>query len=283
MNVFQEIGAAIAKFGAYAQFLKNKKGKVFGYGVLLVTLYFVIANVRGAVGATIFVNSLEPLIRENVPDFSLKNGSFYIEEPFELEEDGMLISFDSDADWLLSMTESEWRRALVDYSQVIIADKHGIILKNNGEVQMTAWPAEFDFDRENLIGFLPYVTVGIIVFFVFKYIFSIPMYFFAALFVALVCLIIASIQKYRFTFGQIYLMSVYGKTFPLLLKGVCKLTGVDGLPVIGSFLGLTYFIIACVYVCVAMSHIENQRKMDEMNYTGNYNNGNTGGSDPYIY
>lgn len=274
MNVFQEIGAAIVKISAYAQFLKNKKGKVFGYGVLLVTIYFLIANVRGAFGAAVFMNGLEPAIRENVPDFSLKNGKFYIEEPFEMDEDGMYLSFDSNTDWVLSMTESEWRRVLADYDQAMIADKNGFVMKNNGEVQMTAWPADFDFNREDLIGFLPYISVLIVVVYIFMYIFSVGLFFFAALFVALVCLIVASIQKYRFTFGQIYLMSVYGKTLSLLLKGVVKLFGLNSVPVLGSFLGLGYFVISCVYVCMAMSHIENQRKLDEMNYNG---------ANPYIY
>ena len=281
MNVFQEIGAAIAKISAYAQFLKNKKGKVFGYGVLLVTIYFIIANVRGVIGVTDFMGNLEPMIRQNVPNFSLQNGKLSMEKPLDLNEDGLLVSIDSNADWVMSMTESEWRRALTDYDQVMIADKNGIVMKNNGKIQMSAWPTDLEFNREDLIGFLPYISVGIVIFYLFYYVGAVGVYFFAALFVALVCMIIASIQKYRFTFGQIYLMSIYGKTLSLLLKGVFRLAGVSGLPVIGSFLGLMYFIISCVYVCIAMSHIENERKQNEFAYNGAH--GNNNGSDPYIY
>ena len=281
MNVFEEIGAAIAKISAYAQFLKNKKGKVFGYGVLLVTIYFIIANVRGVIGVTDFMGNLEPMIRQNVPNFSLQNGKLSMEKPLDLNEDGLLVSIDSNADWVMSMTESEWRRALTDYDQVMIADKNGIVMKNNGKIQMSAWPTDLEFNREDLIGILPYISVGIVIFYLFYYVGAVGVYFFAALFVALVCMIIASIQKYRFTFGQIYLMSIYGKTLSLLLKGVFRLAGVSGLPVIGSFLGLMYFIISCVYVCIAMSHIENERKQNEFAYNGAH--GNNNGSDPYIY
>ena len=90
MNVFQEIGAAIAKISAYATFLKNRKGKVFGYAVLLVTIFFVIANVRSVIGVVGFMNGLDPLIRENVPDFWLKNGKFHIQRPVDYEEDGVI-------------------------------------------------------------------------------------------------------------------------------------------------------------------------------------------------
>ena len=249
--------------------------------MLLVTIYFIIANVRGVIGVTDFMGNLEPMICQNVPNFSLQNGKLSMEKPLDLNEDGLLVSIDSNADWVMSMTESEWRRALTDYDQVMIADKNGIVMKNNGKIQMSAWPTDLEFNREDLIGFLPYISVGIVIFYLFYYVGAVGVYFFAALFVALVCMIIASIQKYRFTFGQIYLMSIYGKTLSLLLKGVFRLAGVSGLPVIGSFLGLMYFIISCVYVCIAMSHIENERKQNEFAYNGAH--GNNNGSDPYIY
>ncbi|MBP3204432.1 MAG: DUF1189 domain-containing protein [Lachnospiraceae bacterium] len=274
MNVFQEMGAAIAKIGSYGQFLKNKKGKVFGYAVLLVTIYFVIANIRGAIGAAVFVGGLEPMIREHVPDFNLENGKFYIEETFELDEDGMLVSLDSNADWVMSMTEAEWRRALVDYDQAAICDQNGVVIKNEGKVQMTAWPKEWNFSREDLIGFLPYVSGAIIVFYLISYPCAIAMYFFSALFVALICMLIASIQKYRFGFGQIYQLTIYGKTLSLLLKGLFKLTGLRMIPVLGSLSGLVFFVLSCVYVCLAMAQIDKQRKVMQMN---------TAGTSPYIY
>ena len=35
MNVFKEMGFSIGKPAIYPEFLKNKKGKIFGYGMLL--------------------------------------------------------------------------------------------------------------------------------------------------------------------------------------------------------------------------------------------------------
>ena len=42
MNVFKEMGCAVGKVSAYPKFLKNKKGKVFGYSVLLLFFYFIL-------------------------------------------------------------------------------------------------------------------------------------------------------------------------------------------------------------------------------------------------
>ena len=45
MNVFKEMLLSIYDYGSYSQFLKNRKGKVFGFGVLLLTIYFVLTMI----------------------------------------------------------------------------------------------------------------------------------------------------------------------------------------------------------------------------------------------
>ena len=45
MNVFKEMVYAVGKPSAYLQFLKNKGGKVFGYGILLMFFYYLFSAV----------------------------------------------------------------------------------------------------------------------------------------------------------------------------------------------------------------------------------------------
>lgn len=263
MNVFKEMAGAIAGTKAYPGFLRNKKGKVFGYAVLVVTIFFIAANVRGIISASIFMGSLDDVIVDNVPYFEVGNGELYIEEPVYFSEDDMLIIIDSDSDIVPSMTESEWKRNLVDYSSVIICDREGILAKSNGELNVAEWPTEFSFDRADIISFLPAISVIIFVFYFFAYLFGIGGYFFAALFVALVGMIIASVQNYRATFGQIYLLAIYAKTLPLFIKGFCRLTGLSGLPLMGTLIGWGGFALACVYVAMALSRIDKENKSRE--------------------
>lgn len=268
MNVFQEIGGAIAGVKAYPRFLKNKGGKVFGYGVLVVTIFFLVANIRGVIGASIFVGGLADEIRENVPDFELEDGVLYMDEPFYYEEGNNVASFDNDY-IVFEYTESEWKQRLIDYDNVFIGDPEGLVMKNKGEIQILEWPADWDFERDDIIGYLPLLSVGIFIFYIFYYIFAIGGYFFAALFVALVGMIAASTQGYKFTFGQIYLLSIYGKTLALFIKALCRLTGLTSFPFMGTLIGMAGFVISCVYVCLAMGQITRQRKEEEqMNMMG---------------
>lgn len=269
MNVFKEIVGSIAGVKAYSSFIKNRAGKVFGYAVLVMTIFFVMANIRGAIGAGIFLSEMDDEIRENVPYFSVQNGQMYIDEAFFLDDSGTLVSFDSDVDVVYSMTESEWRSYLGDYSSVIIADSEGILLKSDGEIEMAEWPEEWSFDRESLIGYLPLITVCVIVYYVFAYIFSVGGYFFAALFVALISMAVTSSQKYHFTFGQIYLLSIYGKTLPLFIKGIVRLLGINGIPFVGTLIWAVGFVIACLYVCYAMAQIDKDNRDQMQNSMNN--------------
>lgn len=255
MNVVKEIGGAVAGVKAYPNFLKNKKGKVFWYGVLVVTIFFLLANVRGIIGCSTFLAGFEALIMDNVPDFSVKNGAFYIEEPFYLDEEGLLVMFDSNQDIVSAYSEDEWKYELIDYDSAIILDAHAILAKSDGKIQMAEWPAEFDFDRSSLVNFQPIMVICVVVFYLFSYLWGIAMYFFAALFVALVGMLIASTQKYKFTFGQIYLLSIYAKTLPLFIKGLCKLLKLTSLPLVGTLVGWGGFALACVYLGYAMAQI----------------------------
>lgn len=269
MNVFKEIVGSIAGVKAYSSFIKNRGGKVFGYAVLVMTIFFIMANIRGAIGAGIFLSEMDDEIRENVPYFSVQNGQMYIDEAFFLDDSGTLVSFDSDVDVVYSMTESEWRSYLGDYSSVIIADSEGILLKSDGEIEMAEWPEEWSFDRESLIGYLPLITVCVIVYYVFAYIFSVGGYFFAALFVALISMAVTSGQKYHFTFGQIYLLSIYGKTLPLFIKGIVRLSGINAIPFVGTLIGIVGFVIACLYVCYAMAQIDKDSRAQMQNPMNN--------------
>lgn len=260
MNLFQEIGASIAGVSRYPRFLGNKKGKVFWYGVLVVTLSFLVANVKVAIAAPSIRSSMEDAIEKYAPDFRLENGEFHIEEPFYYEDDDMLVDISDEKGVIASMTEGEWYNYLKDYDSAWIIDADGAVMKSNNQFQVMPWPDELTFSKETMISWLPVVFVGAAIWYAFSYFFGIGGYFFAALFVALVCLIISSAQGYKFTFGQIYLLSIYGKTLALFIKGVSRLIGIGSIPGLGALIGIGGFAISCVYVSLAMALIDRERK-----------------------
>lgn len=260
MNVFQEIGGSVAGVKAYPQFLKNRAGKVIGYVFLLVTLAFLVGNIKGFIGTSIFASTMEDKLAEVIPDFSLENGRLYMEEPIYLEEDTALISFDSDTDVVFDFTESEWRDMLRDYEDAIVGDSKGIVFKSDGEFQIVQWPKDISVSRDTLKQFLPIIPIVMVVIYVLSYFGSLIGYFLGALILALLGLIVASAQKYRFSFGQIYVLSIYSKTLACILKAIFKLTGLSSIPVLGVMLSFGLIAACCAYLILAMAHIDRERK-----------------------
>ena len=220
MNIFKEMALSVYSYGSYSQFLKNKKGKVFGFGVLLLTIYFVLTMILpGVVGSGSFFG-LADIIDEGVPDFSLKNGMLWVDDVIEYDTVTSYIYIDTDS-FLDIEDEDEIAPYFKGYRSVMIADFEKMLLKNDGIWQMLYFSdLGLEFDKDDLINFVPWMYAIYVVFMVFAYIWMMGLFFFGVLFVALIGMIIASCMNYRLTFGQLYLMGIYSRTLPLLIKAL---------------------------------------------------------------
>ncbi|MBQ7775034.1 MAG: DUF1189 domain-containing protein [Lachnospiraceae bacterium] len=255
MNIFAEMGYAVAGVKKYPEFLKNSVGKVFLYVVVLVFICTVIAQFKAIPNTKDFVEETKVLLEENA-DFELKNGIFHIEEGIYLDEDGVLVMIDSElGTYINAYYFSEWEEALRSYESVIIIDETSVLLKSDGEVQTMDFPAEFELTGEDVCNMLDYVYVFVGIYLVFVYLFAVAGYFLSALFVALVGMIICSFMNQKLTFGQLYLLALYAKTLPLLIKAVLKLLTIN-------FFGYSIiaFAVACVYVGFAIQYMDKLEK-----------------------
>lgn len=72
---------------------------------------------------------------------------------------------------------------------------------------------------------------------------------------ALVGMLLCSMTRQQLNFGQIYLLSLYAKTLPLLIKGILQLAGIGTL--LFFIIGL---VIAGAYLYFAFKHMD---KLDE--------------------
>ena len=98
MNIFKELVLSVYSYGSYKEFLKNRRSKVFGFGLMLVLLYFIIT-----IGIPYLMFHLETggygaMIEEYVPDFELEDGYLQIDEVFEYDHNGTYFYIDTDQD-----------------------------------------------------------------------------------------------------------------------------------------------------------------------------------------
>ena len=255
MNVFKEMALSIYDYGSYSQFLKNKKGKVFGFGVLLMAFYFVLVMILPSVvfGGALF--GLSDVIDESVPEFSLKNGLLRVDDVIEYDIGTSYIYIDTGS-MLPFVDEDEIAPYFSGYSNVIVADYDKMIVKNNGIWQSLHFSdLDLEFDKSDLIGLVPMLYVIIAIFLVIAYIWMTALFFFGVLFVALIGMIIASSMKYQLTFGQLYLMGIYSRTLPLLIKAL-----VNYLPFSIPHFWVVNFGLSALIIGLAISKMKKQEQ-----------------------
>lgn len=254
MNVFKEMALSIYDYGSYSQFLKNKKGKVFGFGVLLLTIYFVLTMILPGIVRSGSIFRLADIIDEGVPDFSLEDGLLWVDDVIEYDAVTSYIYIDTDS-FLDVEDEDEIAPYFRGYRSVMIADFEKMLLKNDGIWQMVYFSdLGLEFDKDDLIDLVPWMYAIYVVFMVFAYIWMMGLFFFGVLFVALIGMIIASCMNYRLTFGQLYLMGIYSRTLPLLIKAL-----VSYLPFGIPFFWVLNFGLSALIIGLAIMEMKKQK------------------------
>lgn len=256
MNVFKEMVLSIYSFESYSKFLKNRKGKVFGFGVLLMLIYFLIT----VLWPPLSYIELSQVFREFVPEFELKNGTLWVGDVIELEEDDTYICIDTDPDYVFyDADDDEMVLSLRGYRTAILMDSEKIILKNNGEIQGAYFSQlDFELDKEGLLEIVPWLYAGYVIAMLLAYIWMTALFFFGVLFVALLGMIVASCMKHQLTFGQLYLMGVYSRTLPLLIKAV-----VSFLPFSIPFFWVINFGLSLFIIAMAIRKMEDQKPISQ--------------------
>lgn len=234
MKLFTEVISSVSDWKAYPQFLKNRKRRVFFYGFLLATVWYLLAIILPIAKFQIATGGFVKIVDEVVPDFSLKDGKLDVPEKVEIDESGLYFYINT-RDYQIDGSAA--REKLSGYQTALIADADHLIVKSNGQIQTLAFADVLEdiiITKKDFLEILgPYMTVVMTVALVMVYLFAVIAFFFGVLFTALLGMIAASILQARIPFGSLYQMSVYARTTPMLLK---MLSEVFGFAIPGFFL-----------------------------------------------
>lgn len=266
MNIFKEMLLSIYSPESYSVFLKNKKGKVFGFGIMLMLIYFVITMGIPFAKFQITTGGITTIIEDTIPDFELSDGYLWVDDVIEFDEDGRYIYIDTDPEYVFYDAD-EMKEYLYDYYQVILMDSEKIIVKNNGQVQGAYFSdLDWEFSKEDLIGWVPFAYIFIVIGMVIAYIWMTALFFFGVLFVALLGMIAASCMKYQLTFGQLYLLGIYSRTLPLIIKAVLSF-----LPLDIPFFFIINFGISLFIIVLAIQKMKEQNLQKPLEFTSDGN------------
>ena len=262
MNVFKEMVLSIYSYGSYSQFLKNKKGKVFGFGLLLMLIYVLAVYIIPATINMASPNGFIQSFEETVPDFELKNGTLWVEEEIEIDQGRTYIWIDTNPIYVFYDAD-EMAEYLRGYPQAILMDSEKMIVKNNGEVlQMYYDELGWEFSRDKLADLLPMLYVMYYIMMIFGYIWMTALFFFGVLFVALLGMIVASAMKFQITYGQLYVLGIYSRTLPLLIK-----TLVSYLPFSIPYFWIFNFGLSLLIIMLAIRKMQEQSPQNPIGFT----------------
>lgn len=272
MNIFKEMALAVYSFKSYKMFLGNKKGKVFGFGLMLMLIYFLVTSVIPLAVSQLKTGSLSDIFEEKVPDFELSDGDLWVDDVIEYDDGDRYIYIDTDP-YYVFYDADEMQQYLYGYSQAILMDSEKMIIKNNGEVNGFYFSdLDFDFSKEKLLSLVPYMYAILAVCMVLAYLWITALFFFGVIFVALIGMIIASCMKYQLTFGQLYLLGVYSRVLPLIIKAA-----VSFLPFNIPFFFIINFGISLIIIVCAIQKMKEQNLQKPLEFTSENGGGN--GSD----
>lgn len=237
--MLRDLGIAVCRFKNYPEFLNNRKRRIIGFGIFFMLLYLLLTVGVPILRFQLSYGGIGRLMQEHMPDFELSDGRLWVEEPVEFDEDGILLYIDTSPGFLFDSTES-MRSQLSSWQQAVLIDSEKMIVKSGSEVKEVSFDnLDFELTRESAAGYIAKfaLIIGFALLLLY-YIFVTLFFFFGALITTLLGMIVASCTRTCLTFGQIYMLAVYSRVLPLLIKAVLSLFSIK----IPFFIVLNYGI-----------------------------------------
>lgn len=280
MNIFKEMVLSIYSYKSYKDFLNNKKSKVFGFALVLMLIYWLVTMGISAVETGLIGPGLAREMDEIIPEFELADGVLWMEDVIEYEDATSIVNIDTDPDYVF-YDAYEMMDDLNEYQSVLLMDSEKIIIKNGTQVQQYYFSEleDLDFTKDDLMGLVPYIYLFFAIFFLLSYICMTALFFLGVAVVALCGMIVASCMKCRLTFGQLYLLGIYSRVLPLLIKAA-----VSFLPFHIPFFWVINFGISLMIIGAAIQKMKEQNLQRPLEFSsGNAGYGNGGGNFSGIY
>ncbi len=260
MNIFKEMGLAVYSFKSYKEFLKNRKGKVFLFSIVVMLIYFFIKMVIPFL--MLNGSGLASVIKENVPDFRLENGVLWVEEEVQIDDGDTCVWIDTDPDEVFYDAD-EMEEYYDDYTNVWLMDSEKMLIKSNNNNMQQFYFADMDaeFSKEDLMALVPSFYFMMVIIMIICYVVMTALFFFGVLFVALLGMIVASCMRYQLTFGQLYLLGVYSRVLPLLIKAL-----VSYLPFTIPYFWVINFGLSVVIIGIAIKGMREDLLQQQNNF-----------------
>lgn len=199
----------------YGKLLKLKMGKVVNYFLVLLLLISVIQYVIPVLGAIAGMGGLKNIILNEIPEFSLKDGTFAFDGKIEQEnvETGVYFLVDTSVD---KYTEED---IPADVVQAILISRTNILVYNNvsglgGMVQEESFEhyKEFTITNQTVADASIIIYISMFFSFMILYMLTFIRYLFSGLFYAVVMYLLTKTMLSNTEFGTVYKVALFAKS-----------------------------------------------------------------------
>ena len=256
MNFFNNVKDSVVDFDFYRSIKGNKFGRSFTYLLILFMLVYSMQVTKLYVGISSGINDLANGLSTEVPDFELKEGEFhfYGEMPYYIggNEANAPYVIDTTGQTDAGILQGKFSGILITRTQMIVKQATGAVQTLNfrdfGEVNLT---------KQDIVRGIPKIAPIALAVMIFAFVFVFGWKLLNALILALLGLIADSIFKTRLKFSEVYNMSIYALTLPILIQLALFLAGVS---IPGFF--LIYWTISIVYIFMGIRACKKDEEPD---------------------
>lgn len=239
----------------YGKLLKLSSGSVVGFFALVIFLVSFIQYAIPTLGAVAGLGGVRNIIENQIPQFSLENGTFTLDEKIEQQDNSMGVYIIVDTD-KKKFTKDDIPANVVE---AIMVSKSNMILYNEvagvGKLvqeQKFSDYKDITINNKSLAETAPVFYVLMIVIYIGIYLFVLVKYLFMAVFYALVMYLLSKTMMLDITFGRMYKIAMFAQVFGALVMAVTYCIGSAVLVLTGSAFNMLVTVILMNKAMVAM-------------------------------
>lgn len=248
-------------FNSYAYFIRQTTGKATLY-LFLVSLFFgIVIAIRPVIYINTEVPSMLNKVATEIPDFTLQDGILEVqgEMPMKLGSESYPIIIDT--------TGKSDESVLDEYASGIFISNTEMTQKTPEMLYVTPFKdiKHFIITKATLISALPMLRMlGTVLAFLIP-LFFVFVRFLSAVILTMAGLIAANIKGLRLRFGDVFKLSSYALTLPILLTVLLMMTGLQL-----KYFNLIYLAIGFLYIWngLGVIHEEINRQQGAQNEQG---------------
>ncbi|MEW5785062.1 MAG: DUF1189 domain-containing protein [Bacillota bacterium] len=254
MDLPRQFVSSMFKIEAYRYFFRQSLGRAFLYLFFISVILAGLSGIKPLVNYCATIDEMVLAMNTDAPHFELHNGELTMDA-------AMPYIIDQSADYFFAVdTTGQLDGSVLDnYQQGILITKHGWFQKQNAyRLEQYSFKSlgNISITKDDVIEWLPMLKWFSLLIIFFGFIFYFCGKLLSALIIGAGGLIFAGTAKTKIGFGNLYKLSIYTLTLPMVLKALLNIVEVT-VPLFWVF----YYGIALIYLFRAIT-ILNDRKGD---------------------